>query len=301
MKLLIDGNSLACRCRWAGVKDLATADGRPSGLVFGMVRGVQHVMGKEKVLPCDTTVVWDGGHAKGRKELFPHYKAVKRRLGDAAYEEIEYKAFLNQVASCTEGLGYLGIRQIRVIGCEADDLISVLTAMLIQQGNQVSICSTDKDFHQLASENCLIYSPSHGRITTEQILEMWGVACTEHIPMARAIIGDPSDNIPGINYLGPKRAAEVIRNWNVPLDQLKGAPRKRIELVKGSLRYIVQRNLKLMKLPSKWAETFYTPEQGAEFLEQLKVPVEEDMFAFAKFCKNWELDSVQNQSGGKDG
>jgi len=291
MRLLADGNHLASRCRHAKVNELMTKDGRSSGVIFGFLRGLSHAGNQVGVSPDDITVVWDGGHSQGRKDIYPAYKANRTPTNPTEEEKAEWNSFVSQMEALREGLPLLGIHQVRVLGCEADDIISVLAHLIQEDGDVVWVFSSDKDFHQIISPSCRIFDAYRDKLDVETVCSYWNVEHAAEIVFVRAIVGNESDNIAGIDGIGPKRAANAVRDWLRPDVELTPGELKYRNLAKHEKWSIVERNLKLMRLPRTWDESFYTREQGIDMLRQATVFIKEDPMAFARFCKEWELES----------
>lgn len=291
--LLVDGNHLAHRARYA-CSELATADGRLSGTIYGFLRGLCHTANLLAVEAEETVVVWDGGVAAWRRELCPTYKSGRKPETPTPEQEAEYRGFCEQLdALQTAALPSLGVRQVRVGGCEADDVLAVLASTLSQvHGHTVTLFSGDKDFHQLAGRGIRLQDPRHDLRTTEGLCEQWGVASPDQILLVRAIQGDASDKLPGVPGIGEARSKICARYWTTPDTAIPEKEAKIVRKAREEYRQIVERNLQVMRLPSCWQETCYTVEQGqAVFSQALSAPLKSPL-AFAKLCNEWELQSL---------
>lgn len=278
MSLLIDGNHLSSRARFARVNELVTSDGRPSGVIYGFLRGLLAAAHEVGAHPEETTVVWDYGRAKFRKELLPTYK---KRYSDTPTpeEKAELEDYFSQLDAIRECLAYIGVRSIRVRGAEADDLISILAHL---QEMPCVIYSGDKDFHQIVSRRVMIYDAVKGFIDEEAVLSRWGVSAIRRVLYLRAMVGDESDKVPGISGIGEKRAALVIE---AP-QSAKAA--KWVELCRQNMD-IILRNLEIMRLPKTLVEARMDEEQMESLISQMSVRVKKNLVLFMEFCKRWEL------------
>lgn len=300
--LLIDANHLASRCRHAGTgQSLTTSEGKRSGVVYGVVRGVSWA--KRRVRVDDNRVIcfWDAGRATGRMELYPEYKAG-RQVEDPTEEELlERKEYYQQIDAAIEGLGYAGIRQVRVTGTEADDLISIYSRFYQKQGHEVVIYSGDYDLHQLSSPTTKIL---HSGRKLPELLEMsdvlsfWDLPFVHLIPVHKSLVGDTSDAIKGVPGIGKKRACQVAVYPHLILsncERPEGIDEKVWRLIEKVRHHqdVVIRNLKLMLLPSTWQSSFYDERQAKKAIDQvLGLGLKRSMTNFLNFCRRWELVSI---------
>jgi 5'-3' exonuclease len=298
--LLVDGNHLSSRVRHAQ-RDLRTTDGRRSGVVFGTVQGLSYVRNTLKLELPQVWVVWDGGRAEERTKLYPGYKNRPTKVFETALEqqedEEEHASYIAQLKALREGLAHAGVRQVRVGGCEADDLISILAHQLHHEGEQPIIFSGDHDYHQLC-EIAEIFDPKDDLLEKDAILADWGVEQAEDILLLKALQGDDSDKIKGVPQIGPKKAALVLKHvkpvlfggeTTAPADKKTAGA---LELVMADLA-TVRRNLKLMQLPSSWDQfPYYNQDQFMEFLGQIGTKPKPNKLKFVKFLQHWECNSI---------
>lgn len=291
MKLLVDGSHLAHRCRHSAVKELATSEGKPSGVIYGCIRGIAYTASQLGVGPEDVIVFWDHGKATWRKEILPEYKA--NRLKEMTPEEkADLLSFYAQIDVLRKDLPVFGIQQVDIPGCEADDLIALAAYLLYNvSGIHSVVVSGDKDFHQLLQEKFInIWDHKHLRLLSrDEVLSQWNIYDWAELLPARAMIGDPSDNIQGVKGVGPKRAAAVYRT--MLSGQTDTSLAKCLEAAKSSLPVIL-RNIELMSLPRTWEESKYSDEAHLEFLKQLGSQVKRDERAIVLFCREWEFGSL---------
>lgn len=288
--LLCDGNHIASRARHAQAS-LRTSDGRRSGVVYGVLQSISYMRNYLKLGLDQIWVVWDHGRAEARTALYPDYKKRDWKGEDRTpEEEREVKDYYTQLQALNEGLTTTGIRQVRVKGCEADDLIAITAASLHADGHEVIIATGDKDFHQLGAI-AQFFCPKRDLITwVDDLSPEYGLPYPFDYLYSKAVRGDPSDNIPGVPGLGEvksKRAALLC--GRAPADK---KDEKILALVKEH-EQVVQRNLVLMTLPRSWEDfPHYTMEQLEDYLSCLDGESKMNRLKFMKFLKQWELDSI---------
>lgn len=204
--LLIDGFNLAYRCFHA-VPELTRADGFPTNALHGWVKSLWKLTDQEK--PDGTLVFFDSGGAQDRLLLLPEYKAQREEMPEALVRQIE------PIKEITRAMGYVGVE---VNGVESDDLLAAQAVGLAREGHEVLIVSSDKDFAQIVSEQIRILLPPPSanpklgwRYRDEAgVREKFGVPPSQ-IADYLALVGDTSDNIPGLEGVGPKTAAKWLK------------------------------------------------------------------------------------------
>ena len=244
--LLVDGFNLAYRCFFA-IPELSRADGFPTNALHGWVKSLWKLADQEK--PVGTLVFFDLGGAQDRLALHPEYKAHREEMPEALEKQLPY------VKALTRAMGCVGIEQA---GIERDDLLAAEAVSLARQGHDVLIVSSDKDFAQIVGQQIKILlppptaNPKLGWQVRDEagVREKFGVPPTQ-IPDFLALVGDTSDNIPGINGVGPKTAAK----WLSEFGDLEGVIAHAAELQPERFRTAVaaeadklRRNLKLTTL-----------------------------------------------------
>ncbi|WP_337060613.1 DNA polymerase I [Kineococcus sp. G2] len=202
--LLVDGHSLAYRAFYAlPVENFATSTGQPTNAVYGFTSMLINVLRDEE--PTHLAVAFDVSRTTFRTEAYPDYKAQRLASPDA---------FRGQVDLVKEVLAALRVPVVQVEGYEADDVIATLTERAVDAGYEVLISTGDRDALQLVREQVTVLYPRKGvsdllRMTPDVVQERYGVP-PQRYPDLAALVGETSDNLPGVPGVGPKTAAKWI-------------------------------------------------------------------------------------------
>ena len=206
--LLVDGHYYAYRSFFA-IRDLSNSRGEPTNAVFGFVKALRKMLADIK--PDAAAVVWDAGLPERRMELLPSYKQQR----DETPDDLEA-----QFPVIEEAVSALGVRNVSLDRHEADDVIASYVAAARKLKAQVVIATNDKDIYSLVGEGVEVYStnktdlknPTDGfaLLGPSEVEEKWGVP-PRQIPDVLALTGDSADNIPGVEGVGPKTAAKLVR------------------------------------------------------------------------------------------
>ena len=206
--VLIDGHSILNRAFY-GLPDLTNADGLHTNAIYGFLTIMFKILEEEK--PEYLTVAFDVHAPTFRHEMYEEYKGTRKPMADELRQ---------QVPVIKEVLKAMGIRIIEQAGLEADDLIGTLSKRCAQKGMEVSVISGDRDLLQLATEQVKIRIPKtkQGRTEVEDyyaqdVKERYQVTPTEFIDL-KALMGDASDNIPGVPSIGEKTATKIITEYH---------------------------------------------------------------------------------------
>jgi DNA polymerase-1 len=206
--LLIDGFNLAYRCFFA-ISELTRADGFPTNALHGWIKSIWKLEDQER--PHGTLVFFDLGGAQDRLALLPEYKAQREEMPEALDKQIPY---LKQL---TRAMGLVGIEQE---GVESDDLLASQAVALAREGHDVLVVSSDKDFAQIVDDRIKIMlpPPSANPKLGWRTMDAAGVVEKFGVPPAQiadylALVGDTSDNIPGVDGVGPKTAAKWLQTY----------------------------------------------------------------------------------------
>ena len=240
--LLIDGFNLAYRCFHA-LPELTRADGFPTGALHGWVKSLWKLVDLEQ--PDSTLVFFDLGESAERVALHAEYKAQREPMPEALRRQID------PIKALTRAMGFAGIEEQ---GVESDDLLAAEAVRHANAGDDVVIVSSDKDFAQIVNDRIRIMlpPPSANPKLGWRLLDAAGVAEKFGVPPSRiaaylALVGDTSDNIPGINGVGPKTAAKWLADW----DSLEGVIAHAAELKPDRFREVVARDADRLRLNLK--------------------------------------------------
>ncbi len=211
--LLIDGHSVAYRAFFAlPVENFSTTTGQSTNAVFGFTSMLINVLRDEK--PTHVAVAFDVSRQTFRLEQYAEYK------GNRAKSPPE---FSGQIPLIKEILDALHIQTFEKVGFEADDIIGTLATRAESAGMEVLICTGDRDALQLVTDQTTVLYPRKGvsdlaRMTPTAVEEKYAVT-PEHYPDIAALVGETSDNLPGVPGVGPKTAAKWINQYGT-LDAL---------------------------------------------------------------------------------
>lgn len=198
---LVDGSGYIFRAFY-GVAPLTTKAGFPTNGLFGFTRMLKKLLSEAK--SDNVAVVFDSGRETFRKELYVDYKANRTTPPDELIQQFPY---FPKIARA------LGLPVLDLPGYEADDIIGTLTHRMLEAGQEVIIVSGDKDFMQLIQPGVTIWDTMHDRrIGPEQVKDKFGVLPHQVVDVL-ALIGDSSDNVPGLSGVGPKTAAQLIEKF----------------------------------------------------------------------------------------
>lgn len=205
--LIIDGNSILNRAYY-GIRQLTAPDGTPTNAVYGFLNILLKYL--EEETPDYLGVAFDLKAPTFRHKMFDDYKAHRKPAPDD---------FVVQIPLMKEVLSAMDCKCIEVEGYEADDIIGTVSKICDENDVQCSILTGDKDDLQLASENTTIklVISRMGQTTTtpynsDAVVEKYGVTPSEYIDV-KGLMGDPSDNIPGVKGVGEKTAFSLIQNY----------------------------------------------------------------------------------------
>ena len=205
--VLIDGHSILNRAFY-GVPDLTNSEGLHTNAVYGFLNIMFKILDEEK--PEYLTVTFDVHAPTFRHEMYQEYKGTRKPMA----EELR-----QQVPVIKEVLKAMNIEIIEQAGLEADDLLGTISHQCEKEGLDVSIISGDRDTLQLATEHIKVRIPKTKQGKTEiedylaaDVKEHYGVTPTEFIDV-KALMGDTSDNIPGVPGIGEKTATKIIQEY----------------------------------------------------------------------------------------
>ncbi|GIG62741.1 DNA polymerase (POL I) [Longispora fulva] len=220
--LLLDGHSLAYRAYFAlPVENFATTTGQPTNAVFGFTSMLINLIRDEK--PTHVGVAFDVSRRSFRTEQYEEYKAGRSETPNE---------FKGQVSLIHEVLTALGVTYVEMPGFEADDILATLSTRAVADGFEVLIASGDRDSFQLVNDKVTVLYPVKGvsvlnRFDPAAVEAKYGVA-PDRYPDLAALVGEDSDNLPGVPGVGPKTAAKWINQYGdldtiiARVDDIKG-------------------------------------------------------------------------------
>ncbi|AQQ52822.1 DNA polymerase I [Planococcus lenghuensis] len=225
--LLLDGNSLAYRAFFA-LPLLANEQGIHTNAVYGFTMMLQRILDEEQ--PTHMLVAFDAGKTTFRHETFSEYKGGRQKTPPELSEQFPYLRKLIEAYQ---------IKSYELPNYEADDIIGTLSREAEEAGDEVIIISGDKDLTQLASGSTVVYITKKGitdieKYTVDHIQEKYGLTPQQIIDM-KGLMGDASDNIPGVPGVGEKTAVKLLAKHGTvegvyrDIEQLKGKLKEKLE------------------------------------------------------------------------
>lgn len=265
--LLIDGNSIMNRAFY-GIPDMTTNDGRHTNAIYGFFNIILKVIEEEQA--THICVAFDLKKKTFRHEMYEAYKGTRKGMPEELHE---------QMPRIKEILQAMHIRIVEQEGFEADDLIGTLSKKGEREGFAVTILSGDRDLLQLATDTVLVRIPKtkHGKTEVEDyyaknVVETYGVTPLIFIDM-KGLMGDTSDNIPGVPGIGEKTAAKLLAEYGdldgvyAAVDSMKASRMKQNLIENKDLAYL-SKTLATIKLdcpiPFEFSEATYHDPFNAE-------------------------------------
>lgn len=198
---LVDVSAMFFRAYYA-VRPLTAPSGLPVNAIYGFLSMILKLFKDEK--PEYFIFCYDRKEPSFRKEMFDDYKANRSEMPEELAKQIPYIKQLGEL---------LGIPSLEIAPYEADDIIGTVAKWGRSQGLEVQIISGDKDFSQLIEEHIFLWDTMKGvRYDAAGVLAKWGVRPDQFIDF-QAIVGDSSDNIPGVKGLGEKGAVKLLEQF----------------------------------------------------------------------------------------
>lgn len=265
--LLIDGNSIMNRAFY-GIPDMTTNDGRHTNAIYGFLNIILKVIEEEQA--THICVAFDLKKKTFRHEMYEAYKGTRKGMPEELHE---------QMPRIKEILQAMHIRIVEQEGFEADDLIGTLSKKGEREGFAVTILSGDRDLLQLATDTVLVRIPKtkHGKTEVEDyyaknVVETYGVTPLIFIDM-KGLMGDTSDNIPGVPGIGEKTAEKLLAEYGdldgvyAAVDSMKASRMKQNLIENKDLAYL-SKTLATIKLdcpiPFEFSEATYHDPFNAE-------------------------------------
>jgi len=234
--ILVDGSSYLYRAFFA-LPPLTTAKGQPTGAVYGVANMLRRLL--KDYQPELMAVVFDAKGKTFRDELFEEYKSHRPPMPDDMRSQIEP---LHQLVEA------MGLPMLIIDGVEADDVIGTLAKQATEHGLETVISTGDKDMAQLVDGKVtLINTMTNTRLDRAGVEEKFGIP-PERIIDYLALVGDTSDNIPGVPKVGPKTAVKWLKEHG-SLDGIIA----NAEAIKGKVGESLRDNLEQLKLSRQLA------------------------------------------------
>jgi len=279
--VLVDGSSYLYRAFHA-LPPLSNSRGEPTGAMFGVLNMLLRFM--KDYRPQRIAVVFDAAGKTFRDELFAAYKAHRPPMPDDLRAQIEPLLAI---------LRAQGLPVLRIEGVEADDVIGTLACQAARAGLRVLISTSDKDMAQLVNDSITLINTM-----TNTSLDRAGVKAKfdvypEQIVDYLALVGDSSDNIPGIEKVGPKTAAKWLNKYGT-LDALVA----RASEIEGKVGENLRGNLATLELSRKLA-TIHTDLDLPLSIDQL-VPSPPDVDTLRRLYTRYELRTLLRQLDGEE-
>ena len=204
---LIDGMAVLFRGYYALLNaGLRSREGEPTGATFAFVSNLERLIEEQK--PDLIAVAWDSKEPTFRHKRYPEYKANRTEFPEE---------MVPQLKRVKELVSYYHIPSLQLPGYEADDIIGTIARRAEAEGHEVYCVTPDKDYLQLVTERVLVYKPTKpGQkpdiVDTEGVHEKFGVRPDQVIDVL-ALMGDSSDNVPGVKGVGEKTAIPLVQQY----------------------------------------------------------------------------------------
>ena len=199
--LLVDGSGYIFRAFYA-LPPMTNSKGTPVGAVFGFTKMLMRLL---RDCRADYfAVVFDASRKNFRNDIYPAYKGTRKETPED---------LIPQFSLIRDAVKVFNVPSIELEGYEADDLIASYAKKALNLGIEVTVVSSDKDMMQLVSKGVILYDPmKQKRIGDKEIKEKFGVT-SEQVLDVMSLVGDVSDNVPGVTGIGPKTASELILEY----------------------------------------------------------------------------------------
>ena len=271
MITLIDGNSLVFRAYYGMHNSLTRQDGMPIGAVYGFFNMILPLLAKAK--ENDSFIcVFDASRISFRQDIYPQYKANRSETPADLLQQSELIRI---------GTRAMGVPVLCIPGVEADDVIATIATQNCNNTDSTRIITGDKDLMQLVSDCVFLYDGMKQRdIREPQVFEKFGVKPSQVVDV-QSLMGDSTDNVPGVHGIGPKTATDLIStfgsldNLYANIDSVKNERIRKLLSDNKDLAYISKQLVTLKKdvdLSDLHIEPFVFNKQSA--LDFVKTKIE---------------------------
>ncbi|ANH78411.1 DNA polymerase I [Candidatus Chlamydia sanziniae] len=235
---ILDASGFVFRAYFA-LPEMKNSEGEATQAVFGFIRSINKLI--KEFAPYYMVAVFDGPNNKqSRREIYDNYKSNReRKLYDLP----------KQLSLVKEYCTLFGLAHVEVESVEADDVIASISREALIKGYEVCICTGDKDLLQLVDTHVTVWNPwkDQGVIGVSEVIERYGVS-PQRIPDYLALVGDTSDNIPGVSGCGPRKAMTLLQQFGSVEGLLHN-----LNEVKGSNRALLIEQQSVLELSKKLA------------------------------------------------
>jgi DNA polymerase I len=201
---VLDASGFLYSCYFA-IRNMTNSQGRSTNAIFGFIRSVQKLF--KDFHPSHFVAVFDGpNNAKKRLEIYADYKAHRSSMPPDLYYQIEW---------AQEFCDLIGIPKLIIPGVEADDTMGSVAKWAAELGAVTYLCTTDKDMYQMVNDKIFILNARKDNLILDSaaVKNVFGVRPDQIIDYL-SIVGDASDNIPGLPGFGPKTAAQLLQEFD---------------------------------------------------------------------------------------
>jgi len=199
---IIDGSSFLYRAYY-GLRPLHAPDGMAVQAVYGFCKMIKKII--DTFNPHYMVLVWDSKGKTERHELYPSYKATRQAPPSDIFDQKEYIVEFAQL---------IGLKQVACSGVEADDLMYSLACDWGKQGGTAILVTLDKDMGQALDEHTVLFDPFKYEFINKEQFEASRGLLVSKLPFYYALLGDSSDNIPGVVGIGSKGALELVNQFD---------------------------------------------------------------------------------------
>ena len=242
--LIVDGSSMLVRAYFAsayGGRIMRSKSGVYTNAVFGFLNMMLRAV--EQMRPTHLFVAWDVSRDTFRRELYPQYKGTRGELPDELHPQFE---------TMKEVLDALGVPQHFDERFEADDIIGTLAKRAAEEDHRVLVLTGDRDALQLVDERITVAIMKKGitemnLYTPESLMEEWGLTASQIIDL-KGLMGDTSDNIPGVPGIGEKTAKKLLLEYGTVENLLENR-----HLLKGKMKEKIEEHQEIALLSKKLA------------------------------------------------
>jgi len=289
--VVLDALGLAYRAYYAFIgRPLRNSRGENTSAIFGFSNMALRF--RRDLAPTSWALAWDGPGPTFRHEMYPDYKAHRPPMPEDLASQLTP---IEELSQC------LGLPVIEKPGMEADDVMATLARLGAEAGYEVYLVTADKDMLQVVNDRVTVMSPAGKgddliRMDPDGVRAKWGVG-PEHIRDVLALMGDSSDNIPGVPGVGEKTAVELMKQFGSLEALYEGVE----SITKPALKRKLIENREMAYLSRELATLRPDLELGVSLDALALAPIRRD--DLTTFAKRWEirrLEQVANSQGEAD-